>query len=195
MQESLAFEGMFDNAQFIHASSPETCHWIQDSEAYQDWIHWHRTRSYGRLLWIKGKPGSGKSTLVRHLEVDILRNIPRSAIASFYFGASSQNASPLQNTLEGVYRSLCHQLLPYITSSSALGGLGRICDTIGNASHRHASELQYWLKSLMDQSSGKYTLQGSPVASWYASSHPCEHCNKFNMKECPPDSNRCSSNF
>lgn len=44
----------------ITSAAESTCRWLLKHEEYQKW------QKYGGLLWIKGKPCSGKSTLLRY---------------------------------------------------------------------------------------------------------------------------------
>jgi hypothetical protein len=61
------------------------------------------------LVWIKGKPGSGKSTLIKHtVEWMEEANFSRGAnIVAFYFNARGDD---LQKTPLGLFRSLLHQM-------------------------------------------------------------------------------------
>ena len=81
-----------------------TCEWILQNKAYLTWISKER-----KLLWIKGKPGAGKSTLVAFIyrvyqhRTDFKRVIN----LSFFFHG---RGALLQKTPEGMFRSLLYQL-------------------------------------------------------------------------------------
>ncbi|CAG7940462.1 unnamed protein product [Penicillium salamii] len=60
---------MLDRRDNIEPCHTNTCKWILEPEEYQFW----RSQSYG-LLWIKGKPGSGKSTLMVFLHDKLQRS-------------------------------------------------------------------------------------------------------------------------
>src|SRR6185436_20688743 len=68
--------------------------------------------SQGRgMFWIRGKPGSGKSTLMRYALDNLEKNSQDSNapfILSFFFHG---RGAELENKPEGLYRSLLHQLL------------------------------------------------------------------------------------
>ncbi|KAK4975544.1 hypothetical protein LTR28_009445 [Elasticomyces elasticus] len=88
----------------ITDATPGTCSWILKEEEYEAWMQERKG-----LLWIKGNPGVGKSTLLKH----ILRNEPKRTSrqrveASFFF---TGRGSDLQKTRLGLFRSLLHQLL------------------------------------------------------------------------------------
>jgi ankyrin repeat protein len=86
----------------VAPASYSTCAWVFDHESYSSWLSQRRG-----LLWIKGKPGAGKSTLIKY----ILRQgkFPDDlAIASFYFHG---RGAPMQRTPIGLFRSVLHQIL------------------------------------------------------------------------------------
>lgn len=56
---SLAFPQMLDRRDNIEPLHINTCEWILELEEYKSW----KSKPRG-LLWIKGKPGAGKSTLM-----------------------------------------------------------------------------------------------------------------------------------
>ncbi|KAH8654201.1 hypothetical protein BGZ61DRAFT_500637 [Ilyonectria robusta] len=78
-----------------------TCRWLVEHETLIQWTHQNRG-----LLWIKGKPGSGKSTMMKYA----LRELPAhygpdtQAFDFFFHGRAWR--TPL-----GLFRSLLHQLL------------------------------------------------------------------------------------
>lgn len=98
-----------------------TFRWIFDDEDTSGFKNW--LSSDGKLYWIIGKPGSGKSTLMRYLMqptslpsrqnrcVEHLRqwagNGENLTIISFHFWAIG---SPMQRTKEGLFRTLLVQL-------------------------------------------------------------------------------------
>ena len=51
---------MNDRPNDIHVATEGTCEWLLLHEKYQNWV-----RERG-LLWISGKPGDGKSTLLKY---------------------------------------------------------------------------------------------------------------------------------
>ncbi len=80
-----------------------TCTWLNHHPVYQAWLGNHRG-----LLWIKGKPGTGKSTLMKYA----LRGMKESAdgettILHFFFHG---RGSTLQKSPVGLFRALIHQI-------------------------------------------------------------------------------------
>lgn len=104
---SLAFNSMDDRSKQIRPAAKGTCNWLWANTEFLDWAC-----SNQRLFWIKGKPGSGKSTLMKHF-LDNIENTPgfqkEDIVLSFFFHARS--GGELQKTPHGLFRSLLHQLL------------------------------------------------------------------------------------
>ncbi|KAL6695705.1 hypothetical protein J3F84DRAFT_408721 [Trichoderma pleuroticola] len=106
--KSLAFPEM--NAGFDNAHTAEhTCEWLF---RHHNWIEWDDGNQ--NLLWINGKPGTGKSTLLKYL-LTTLREVSNAGTGdvylSFFF---SHYGVELQRTPFGFYRSLLYQILQQI---------------------------------------------------------------------------------
>jgi len=86
----------------------ETCAWLSQHKVYLEWLE----QKHG-LLWIKGKPGAGKSTLMRHAVAMIERQKRQAnlVIASFFFHG---RGSLIQKSPLGLFKSLLHQILQQI---------------------------------------------------------------------------------
>ncbi|KAL8402645.1 hypothetical protein RB596_009127 [Gaeumannomyces avenae] len=104
---SLAFQDMDGRPNDIANAADGTCEWLLEHETLKQW-----TRQPRGLLWIKGKPGSGKSTLMKYA----LRALPSIygtdtlAFSFFFHGRGNE----LQRTPLGLLRSLLHQLLKHV---------------------------------------------------------------------------------
>ena len=85
----------------LESAATKTCTWLLCHEEYTTWLAQRHT-----LLWIVGKPGAGKSTLIRYaLQNSSFNN---DVVASFFFYG---RGSDLQKSACGMLRSLLHQLL------------------------------------------------------------------------------------
>jgi ABC-type lipoprotein export system ATPase subunit len=75
---------MLDRRENVEPYHTITCQWILDLKKYQSW----RSESRG-LLWIKGKLGAGKSTLMvfLHSKPQSLQNGNQSNQLDFFFTA------------------------------------------------------------------------------------------------------------
>lgn len=110
--DSLAFEQMDDRQLSIKPAHARTCRWFLKIPAYVDWTQKNTLHNNHNFLWIRGKPGAGKSTLMKFL-LRCLRNRIRRArnrevLLSFFFNARGHD---LEKTTVGLYRSLLLQLL------------------------------------------------------------------------------------
>ena len=86
----------------IYRAVTGTCEWLHRHKMYQSWA----TSDRG-LLWIRGKPGSGKSTLVKYA-LDNHGARDNALVLSFFFHGRGDE---LQRTPLGLFRSLLHQVL------------------------------------------------------------------------------------
>ena len=94
----------------VQDTREDSCDWILEHEAYKSWIG----DQHG-LLWIKGKPGSGKSTLMKRIykEDAAQANI---RLAFFFHRRGVQ----LQQTSIGMLRTMSHQLIRQSASARAV---------------------------------------------------------------------------
>lgn len=87
-----------------------TCRWFLTESKYQSWQDVAQQSEHGGFLWIKGNPGTGKSTLMKHLFEETKvnsKNDPSRITLSFFFLA---RGTAEEKTTLGLYRSLLHQL-------------------------------------------------------------------------------------
>ncbi|CAG8021013.1 unnamed protein product [Penicillium olsonii] len=93
---------MLDRRGNVESCHPNTCKWILDLERYRSWMSEPRG-----LLWIKGKPGAGKSTLMAFLHGQLEINNNQGIQLDFFFTA---RGTELQRTPMGMFRSLLNQI-------------------------------------------------------------------------------------
>lgn len=110
--QSLKFEEQDYRLNEIEKAHTGTFHWIFDSEPdFMDWL-----RKPTGFYWIRGKPGSGKSTLMKYLHEDdrcskYLRQwTPGRELVSAWFFFHDRGSS-LQKSWEGLLRSIIYQLV------------------------------------------------------------------------------------
>ena len=115
--QSLSFPQIYDRQAAIDRAAEDTCGWILDHYRYQAWSARQNLETSHGLLWIKGKPGSGKSTLMKFL---IEQSSPSSGSMRllFFFNA---RGTELEKSLLGLYRSLILQLVKDKRSRPAMG--------------------------------------------------------------------------
>ncbi|KAK4152536.1 hypothetical protein C8A00DRAFT_44431 [Chaetomidium leptoderma] len=107
--DSLRFEQIDHRFKSVRAAHAKTCCWFLETPEYLDWLDAQRSNDHHGFLWIKGKPGAGKSTLMKFV-IDRFHRFqanPRNEIV-FFFNA---RGAELEKTTIGMYRSLLVQLL------------------------------------------------------------------------------------
>lgn len=85
-----------------------TCEWLYDKPEYKSWRDPNMMSTHHGFFWIKSKPGAGKSTIMNFLVKSAKRRLRGDTIISFFFHARGE---VLERSVEGMYRSLLHQLL------------------------------------------------------------------------------------
>ncbi|KAL2214392.1 hypothetical protein CC79DRAFT_146123 [Sarocladium strictum] len=104
--EVFKYESMTNRRDNIDRNYRRTCSWLTQT---MEWLRWRHEPS--GLLWIKGHPGTGKSTIMKYA----LRHIQkrdREHVVAYFFDARS--ATKLDKSAEGLYRSLLVQFLQQI---------------------------------------------------------------------------------
>ncbi|KAM7198335.1 Heterokaryon incompatibility protein (HET) domain containing protein [Rhypophila sp. PSN 637] len=109
--QSLWFPTMDAHRRNLKSPAKHTCCWIFKHKGYLDWIHDRNRGTHQGLLWLKGNPGTGKSTLMkeafRRAVAD--QDTSNTQLAAFFFDAKG---CELDRSPVGLYRSLLHHLLP-----------------------------------------------------------------------------------
>ncbi|CAM1511757.1 Fc.00g092700.m01.CDS01 [Cosmosporella sp. VM-42] len=148
---SLRFDGMLHRQNEISDAHKDTFQWINDpSLHFRQWLE-----SGEGIYWVTGDPGSGKSTLMKHLNNDLSTHQAlmkwagsrKLVKASFYFWFSG---TVLQKTQDGLFRSLLFEIFRQCPSS-----IRTACPTrwTGDLAHRwDRQELVTTLKKLRLQS-------------------------------------------
>ncbi|KAH6672474.1 ankyrin repeat-containing domain protein [Halenospora varia] len=90
--QSLAFSTMMNRKLETDRAHPRTCVWLLEHPNFTSWLHAPRG-----ILWIKGHPGTGKSTLMAFIHRILLSK-------------HTQNLHALQKSPTGLFRSLLHQI-------------------------------------------------------------------------------------
>jgi protein SERAC1 len=94
----------------IQEGLADTCNWLFEELAYCQWYDRRGLEDHHGLLWIKGKPGSGKSTLMKeaYRRAGQRPLVVSPIIAAFFFNA---RGSHLEKSPLGLFRSVLHQIL------------------------------------------------------------------------------------
>ncbi|KAK6342187.1 hypothetical protein TWF730_001666 [Orbilia blumenaviensis] len=107
---SLSFPQMDSRRNNISPAHQNTCEWIIKTPEFQYWSYQDavKTEVFNGVLWIKGKPGVGKSTLMKHILSSCARTFPKHTVAAYFFNA---RGTTLEKSRLGMLRSLLYQLL------------------------------------------------------------------------------------
>ncbi len=110
LMESLRFQAIDARYATIKTAHTRTCRWLLEKSEYQDWLDVNKTPDHHGFLWIRGKPGSGKSTLMK-FAVENARKAVSETVISFFFNARGED---LEKSTLGMYQSLLFQILKAI---------------------------------------------------------------------------------
>lgn len=111
--DSLRYEQIDSRHLTIKNARNDSCQWILATDTWQNWLDLERLEQHQGFLWIKGKPGTGKSTLMKYLLSHTRRSMPRTVFVAFFFNARGDQ---LEKSTVGTYRSLLLQLLEQLPS-------------------------------------------------------------------------------
>ena len=112
LMEALRFDQMTDRLWDIKKKHGSTCKWLLKQQKYLSWLNDDDFRRHKGFIWLKGKPGAGKSTIMKfayenHKMKQSTGEFKSLLVASFFFHARGDH---LQKTVEGMFRSLTVQL-------------------------------------------------------------------------------------
>ena len=105
---------MFERRNNIETPHTNTCHWIVQHKVYKQW----KSGDNG-ILWIKGKPGAGKSTMMKFIHTLSEKEHLGSTKVNLDFFFNAQGVG-LQRTFRGMMRSLLYQLFKKDSSTRSL---------------------------------------------------------------------------
>ncbi|KAI9155117.1 Ankyrin repeat domain-containing protein 50 [Paramyrothecium foliicola] len=108
LMDSLKFDQLDARQTNIKNAHSKTCRWLLAKSQYLAWLNPLQLGQHHGLLWIKGKPGCGKSTLMKFTLANARKSMKNALILSFFFNA---RGSDLEKSVVGTYRSLLWQLL------------------------------------------------------------------------------------
>jgi type II secretory pathway predicted ATPase ExeA len=126
---------------------PGTCQWIFQKREYLDWLELGTSGAKRSFLWIKGKAGSGKSTLMKTI-IQRIRALPsQPLVISFFFDA---RGNLLERSPSGLFRTLTRELInerPHLLESLLLL-YRKMLETRQEEWRMH--DLLQWFKQTMD---------------------------------------------
>ena len=100
LMDSLRFDQINSRQITIKNAYTKTCKWLLKNSAYMDWLNASKLSQYYGFLWIKGKPRTGKSILVKFALVNTRKLIKNKLVILFFFNARGEG---LENLIIGIY--------------------------------------------------------------------------------------------
>ncbi|KAH8727792.1 hypothetical protein GQ44DRAFT_676730, partial [Phaeosphaeriaceae sp. PMI808] len=164
--ESLRFDQIDARQLSIRNAHTKTCRWILRKSEYLDWLNKIKLKNHRGFFWIKGKPGTGKSTLMKFIVANIRKTMKGTTVIAFFFNARGED---MEKSTVGAYQSLLLQLLEQIPS------LHCILETAGLSTSNIGKEHQWdveSLKMLLEQAIQH--LEGLPVVCFIDALDECD---------------------
>lgn len=138
----------------IRAATPRTCEWLLTHPTYVSWLDPAQLEDHHGLLWIKGNPGVGKSTIVKFADETACQrdSSDDQVVISFYFNA---RGTEFEKSIRGVYRSLICQLMDIAARdgtdlSNTLKSYSHIRSKIGSEQAWSMNDLESMLTTLIN---------------------------------------------
>jgi ankyrin repeat protein len=163
--DSLRFDQIDARHMTIKNAYDKTCKWLLGKSEYLDWLDATKLGEHHGFLWIKGKPGTGKSTLMKFILANARETMKDRIIISFFFNARGED---LEKSAIGTYRSLLLQLLEQLLARQ---GVFALSTSSISTNHQWGVEL---LKTLLEQAIQK--LGESSVVCFIDALDECEEC-------------------
>ncbi|KIW63271.1 hypothetical protein PV04_10132 [Phialophora macrospora] len=108
---SLRFDQIDARHASIKSAHSKTCKWLLKKSEYLNWLAPELQHEHNGFLWIKGKAGSGKSTILKFILSHVKKTMPGVSIISFFFNARGHD---MEKSTIGMYRSLLMQLFEHV---------------------------------------------------------------------------------
>jgi ankyrin repeat protein len=108
LKDSLQFDQIEARYMTIKNAHARTCKWFLECPEYLQWLDFTKLDKHHGFLWIKGNPGTGKSTLMKFAVAHARKNRKERETISFFFNARGES---LERSTVGAYRSILFQLL------------------------------------------------------------------------------------
>ncbi|KAF2819107.1 hypothetical protein CC86DRAFT_243778, partial [Ophiobolus disseminans] len=108
IMDSLHFKQRDARLLTLKSAQTKTCRWLLKNAHYKDWTNSDKLRQHHGFFWIKGKPGTGKSIMMKFLFSEAKKVMKDSLVLSFFFNA---RGGDLEKSTSGLYRALLLQLL------------------------------------------------------------------------------------
>jgi hypothetical protein len=137
--DSLRFYQIDARQMTIKNAHAKTCKWLLKKSEYLDWLDADRLKDHYGFLYLRGKPGIGKSTLMKFALTNARKTMKGKVVIGFFFNARGE---AMEKSTVGTYRSLLLQLL------ERLPALQCIFDSFGISRLSISTNYQWSVESL-----------------------------------------------
>ncbi|KAF1830092.1 ankyrin repeat domain-containing protein, partial [Decorospora gaudefroyi] len=137
--DSLRFDQIDARQMTINTAHAKTCRWFLSCEQYLSWLDTSKQGEHHGFLWIKGMPGTGKSTLMKYALVNARKAMKDHIVLSFFFNARGKD---VEKSTIGTYRSLLLQLL------ERLPALQSVFDSLSASTSSFSADHKWNVESL-----------------------------------------------
>ena len=149
--KALNYDQIYQREHKIQSVHHGTGKWLLDHAAYLAWLDSDNLSEHHGLFWIKGKPGAGKSTLMKFAFHNTKISKKTDIVLGFFFHA---RGDLLEKSTIGMYRSLLYQLFQRVDVSREMFELYHLS--------RWSQEFHQWtveqLKAVLEHSILAYRL-------------------------------------
>ena len=171
--ESLRFEQIDSRQLSIRSAHSKTCKWFLKKPEYLDWLNWDKSKGHHGFLWVRGKPGTGKSTLMKFALANFRRFKKKDfVIISFFFNARGVD---LEKSTMGMYRSLLLQLLEQVPR------LRCVFESVGFASWNASIDRDWDIEVLKDLFQEAIQSLGSSSVACFVDA--LDECNQQQVRD------------
>jgi ankyrin repeat protein len=139
--DSLRFEQVDARMMSVRSAHEKTCKWLLKKAEYVDWLDPGKLSDHYGFLWLKGKPGTGKSTLMKFALTNARKSMKDTLVISFFFNA---RGADMEKSTAGMYRSLLLQLLERVPR------LQDVFETLGFTDWNSSSTYVWSIETLKD---------------------------------------------
>jgi hypothetical protein len=168
LMDSMGFDQIDARQMTIKRAHAKTCKWLLKKSEYLDWLDAVKLHEHHGFLWIKGKPGTGKSTMMKFALGNSRKMMNDRIIISFFFNA---RGADLEKSTTGMYRSLLLQLL------ERLPELQCVFDSLGFATWNSSGHHQWSVELLKDLFEQAIQILGqSSVVCFIDALDECDEC-------------------
>ncbi|KAI0450702.1 ankyrin [Xylaria acuta] len=112
--DKLSFDGIVARYMTLKSAQRKTCQWLLKHRSLKSWADPSQMDTHHGFLWIKGKPGTGKSISMKYLCQNAARTKIGSIVLRFFFNA---RGTQREHSTEGMYRSLLWQLIAVLRNT------------------------------------------------------------------------------